>query len=437
MTQKEALTILKTGANVFLTGEPGSGKTHTVNQYIKYLREHGVEPAITAATGLAATHLGGVTIHSWSGLGIKAVIDRYELDRLATNEKLVKRITAARVLIIDEISMLSAHTLDMVEVICREIRGGHEPFGGLQVILVGDFFQLPPISRRGVPVKFAYESETWKHLKLVVCYLAEQHRQDDLEFLEVLSGIRRREVNSKIREHLKSRSVKERPEGATKLYSHNEDVETINLEELKKLPGKEHVFKMTAAGKKAAVEALKNSCLSPEELALKVGAVVMFTKNDSKLGVVNGTLGVVEEFAGFNNFPVVRLKNGELVEVERDEWVVEDGGKIVARVEQLPLRLAWAITIHKSQGLSLEAAVMDLSRVFEFGQGYVALSRVRRLSGLYLLGLNEQALRVHPEIATRDERFRAASAEAARAFNGLETDELKTMQTNFLKVAKR
>lgn len=437
MKQAEALTILKTGANVFLTGEPGSGKTYTVNAYIKYLREHGVEPAITAATGLAATHLGGVTIHSWSGLGIKHIIDRYELDRLSTNEKLVKRLTSAKVLIIDEISMLSAATLDMVEAICRELRGGHEPFGGLQVILVGDFFQLPPVSRRGVPVKFAYESETWRHLKLITCYLSEQHRQDDAEFLAVLSSIRRRTVDSKVREHLKSRTVKDLPAAATKLYSHNEDVEALNLSELKKLPGKEHVFKMTSGGKKAAVEALKNNCLSPAELLLKEGAVVMFTKNDARLGVVNGTLGVVEEFGGFNNFPTVRLKNGERVEVERDEWVVEESGKIVARVEQLPLRLAWAITIHKSQGLSLEAAVMDLSRVFEFGQGYVALSRVRRLSGLYLLGLNEQALRVHPTIASRDEHFRAASAEAARAFNGLETDELKAMQTNFLKVAKK
>src|SRR5687768_4164635 len=149
MTQHQALDILKTGANVFLTGEPGSGKTHTIRQYIAYLKEAGVDMAVTASTGIAATHIGGFTIHSWSGIGIKKTLSPYDVDRLATNERLVKRIARTRVLIIDEVSMLDAGVLESVNTVCQAIKQSEEPFGGMQVVLVGDFFQLPPVSREG------------------------------------------------------------------------------------------------------------------------------------------------------------------------------------------------------------------------------------------------------------------------------------------------
>src|SRR3989338_795530 len=145
MTQSEALDILKTGANVFLTGEPGAGKTHTVNEYVRYLRACKVEPAVTASTGIAATHIGGMTIHSWSGIGIKRWLDKYSLDSIASREYVSKRMRAAHVLIIDEVSMLAPETLDMVDAVCREVRQNQQSFGGLQVLLVGDFFQLPPV----------------------------------------------------------------------------------------------------------------------------------------------------------------------------------------------------------------------------------------------------------------------------------------------------
>src|SRR3989337_1132722 len=145
MTQEQALTILKTGTNVFLTGEPGSGKTHTINQYVAYLRERDIEPAITASTGIAATHIGGMTIHSWSGMGIKTKLDKYDLDKIASTEYIAKRVLRAKVLIIDEGSMLLSETLSMIDAVCREIKRSPDPFGGLQIILVGDFFQLPPI----------------------------------------------------------------------------------------------------------------------------------------------------------------------------------------------------------------------------------------------------------------------------------------------------
>ena len=176
MTQSEALNILKTGANVFLTGEPGSGKTHTVNEYVRYLKNCGVEPAITASTGIAATHIGGITIHSWAGIGIKRYLDKYALDRITTNERVARRVGKARVLIIDEVSMLGPGTLDMVDAVCRAIRRSHEAFGGLSVLLVGDFFQLPPVVRReedeqdgevvqlidNRPQRFAYDAGAWQ-----------------------------------------------------------------------------------------------------------------------------------------------------------------------------------------------------------------------------------------------------------------------------------
>ena len=450
MTQQQALIILKTGANVFLTGEPGAGKSHTVNEFVSWLRARGVEPAVTASTGIAATHIGGMTIHSWAGIGIKRQLSAYDLDHIASNEGVVKRLRRTRILIIDEVSMLSPDTLSMVDAVCREILGQSKPFGGLQIIFVGDFFQLPPIVKKvesseqsddlfidesaAVP-RFAYEAAAWARANPVVCYLSEQHRQDDDAFLEILSAIRRGEFGEQHLAQVSARKVAKggnTPASAPKLYSHNADVDRINDATLSSIGGTPKSFAMRSQGSPARIESLKKSCLSPEALFLKAGASVMFTKNNPKEGYVNGTLGKVESFNSFNGQPIVRLRSGRSVEVEPMEWSVEDSGKILARITQLPLRLAWAITVHKSQGMSLDEAVMDLSDVFEYGQGYVALSRVRSLKGLYLLGWNRRTFEVHPEVLTKDVQFREASDEAAEVFDALPNDEVKKMQENFI-----
>ncbi|MDO8302063.1 MAG: AAA family ATPase, partial [Sedimentisphaerales bacterium] len=230
MTQEYALSILKTGESAFVTGEPGSGKTYIINEFISWLRERGVEPAITASTGIAATHIGGLTIHSWSGIGIKEKLTRYDLQKISENRRAVKRVRETHTLIIDEISMLSAGTLEMVESVCRAIRGGAEPFGGLQVVLVGDFFQLPPIIRRAIPGDiqeeffpsensssiFAFDSPAWRRLNPAVCYLSEQHRQGDGEFLDILSAIRGSSVEEKHRASLRTRIAQSFSGEATK-----------------------------------------------------------------------------------------------------------------------------------------------------------------------------------------------------------------------------
>lgn len=432
MTQAEALDILKTGGNVFLTGEPGAGKTHTINTYVAYLRARGVEPAITASTGIAATHIGGMTIHSWSGIGIKDRLMPQDLDRISTTEYVVKRVARTSVLIIDEISMLDANTLDMVDAVCREIRHNETPFGGLQVILVGDFFQLPPVSRGSERSRFAFESTAWRELVPLVLYLTEQHRQDDENFLRLLTAMRRGELEEEHTEHLQKRmghSVY--PKDVTRLFPHNANVDIVNDAELAKLPGDAKTFSMTDVGTPALVGSLKKGCLSPEKLILKKNAVVMFTKNNPVGKYVNGTLGVVDSFNMMGN-PMVKTREGMLIEVVSQEWVVEENGSVKARIEQLPLRLAWALTVHKSQGVSLDAAVMDLSGAFEYGQGYVALSRVRRLAGLFLLGCNQRALEVHPMILKKDQEFQAASESAAAAFEEMPKDDLAKMHENFM-----
>lgn len=436
MKQEEALTILKTGANVFLTGEAGSGKSHTVNRFTAYLRSHSIEPSITASTGIAATHIGGMTIHSWSGVGIKKYLNEFDLEVLSQKEHLVKRISDAKVLVIDEISMLDGQVLSMVELICRTIRRANEPFGGLQVVFVGDFFQLPPISRAGEePSQFCFESAAWKRANPIVCYLSEQHRQEDTTFLSVLTAIRRGEMEEDLLAHLTSRRVDVYDEetDATKLYTHNLDVDRINLEELRKLHGKPHTFSMRHQGGSALVDGLKRGCLSPEELELKEGAKVLFTKNNFEAGYVNGTLGVIDSFDKDSGYPVVETRSGEKITAVPMDWTVEDGGKVLAKISQVPLRLAWAITVHKSQGMSMDEAVIDLSRAFEYGQGYVALSRVRTLAGLVLLGLNARALEVHPHVATHDEILRATSEEAARAFESMSAEELAKLHANFIR----
>ncbi len=434
MTQDTALTIMKTGANIFLTGEPGSGKTHTVNAYVRYLKEHGIQPSITASTGIAATHVGGMTIHSWSGIGIRRALSEYDLDAMASNEGLVRRLAKAKVLIIDEISMLDGTVLDMVDQVSRTIRMKQEPFGGLQVILVGDFFQLPPIAKQGERAQFAFDSKAWKLANPIICYLSEQHRQEDTAFLSTLGAIRRGELEDSVFEYIGERNVApgEHPLDIPQLYTHNIDVDKKNTIELEKLTSAPVVFLMETKGSTGRVEQLVKGCLSPEELVLKEGASVMFTKNSFDSGYVNGTLGTVIGFDADNGFPIVETRDGDEITAFPSEWAVDDSGKVLATITQVPLRLAWAITVHKSQGLSLDAAVMDLSRAFEYGQGYVALSRVREFAGLHILGINQRAFEVHPLVLERDQAFRERSDDAERGFEDMPPSDLLALHNNFI-----
>jgi len=423
MDQTLATEIMHAGHNVLLTGPAGCGKTHTLNAFIREAKQTGKRVSVTATTGLAATHLGGNTIHAWSGIGIHNQLPGNFFSSLSKSRADI--INKTDVLVIDEISMLHDYRLDMIEEVARHVRGNAKPFGGLQVILCGDFFQLPPVSRAGEPAsQFVVASEAWQNLEPIVCYLNEQHRQNDDKFLEILSAIRSGDVRRHHAEMLLERVDGELAQNSkvTQLHTTNVDVDTINARQLQQLDEQPKHYTMTLTGSKNYQESLKRSCLAQEKLALKKGALVMCIKNNQEKKYVNGSLGTVIDFANDTGYPVVELKNGRTITIEPDTWELRDGDKKRASISQIPLRLAWAVTVHKSQGMTLDAARINLKRAFVEGMGYVALSRVKSLSSLQLEGLNQMALMVSQEALAIDNQLREQS--------GVATTELAHLRAN-------
>ncbi|WP_201615810.1 AAA family ATPase [Psychrobacter immobilis] len=490
MRQSSALDILKTGQNVFLTGSAGSGKTYTLNQYIDYLRARRVPVAVTASTGIAATHMNGTTIHSWSGIGIKDELTDRDLTNLSRKQFLADRLKDTAVLIIDEISMLHAKQLNLVSQVLKHVRKNDKAFGGIQVVVAGDFFQLPPIGSKGETnrEKFAFMSEAWLDAKFHICYLSEQHRQvseaanGGLDLDDILNQIRRQEVTFEAIAALEATFDQNVDIKRTRLYTHNLNVNSINDKELAALDGEMMRFTATSTGDSKLVETLKKTVRTQDDLVLKVGAKVMFIKNNTELGVSNGTMGELIGFAAVKinddkdnsddlieddsestendadknikgkgkkttkdkdkpkvkkpstqKMPVVRLNSGREVIAEPEEWIIEDEtGDVLASYEQVPLCLAWAITIHKSQGMTLDAAEIDLSRTFELGQGYVALSRLKSLAGLQLLGMNDMSLQLDPLARGADKRFLVLSEEADANYAMLDEESMTQAHEKFI-----
>ncbi|MFT5097769.1 MAG: ATP-dependent exoDNAse (exonuclease V) alpha subunit, partial [Psychrobacter okhotskensis] len=490
MRQSSALDILKTGQNVFLTGSAGSGKTYTLNQYIDYLRARRVPVAVTASTGIAATHMNGTTIHSWSGIGIKDELTDRDLSNLSRKQFLADRLKDTAVLIIDEISMLHAKQINLVSQVLKHVRKNDAAFGGIQVVVAGDFFQLPPIGSKGETnrEKFAFMSEAWLDAKFHICYLSEQHRQvseaanGGLDLDDILNQIRRQEVTFEAIAALEATFDQNVDIKRTRLYTHNLNVNSINDKELAALDGEMMRFEATFTGDSKLVETLKKTVRTQDDLVLKVGAKVMFIKNNTELGVSNGTMGELIGFAAVKinddkdnsddlieddsestendadknikgkgkkttkdkdkpkvkkpstqKMPVVRLNSGREVIAEPEEWIIEDEtGDVLASYEQVPLCLAWAITIHKSQGMTLDAAEIDLSRTFELGQGYVALSRLKSLAGLQLLGMNDMSLQLDPLARGADKRFLALSDEADANYAMLDEESMTQAHEKFI-----
>ncbi len=434
MRQDEAFDLLKMGKNIFLTGAAGSGKTYLLNKYISYLKEHNVKVATTASTGIAATHLQGTTIHSWLGIGVKDSLSEKDLEKLLTSKRIKRNFKKTKVLIIDEISMLHKNKLDMLDIVSRHMLNSEQIFGEIQVIVCGDFFQLPPISS-GEEKQFAFESDAWKKGDFHICYLHEQHRQGNDPLLTILNDIRNGTAGEHTKVPLRTRYKKEPQEGfkATKLYSRNINVDAINEKELSNINSQEKIFTMETHGANILVDSLKSSCLAVEKLKLKIGAEVMFIKNDILGQYFNGTRCVVIGFEKSNeNLPIVKTYNNRTMIVYPEEWKYEDNGIIRATISQIPLRLAWAITIHKSQGMTLDAAEIDLGDAFEPGMGYVALSRVRSLNGLKLMNLNEMALKVHPKVLQHDKIFKENSIALVNYLQNLSEEEKLAQQKETL-----
>lgn len=435
MKQELALDILKSGKNVFLTGSAGTGKTYVLNQYITYLKERKIPVAITASTGIAATHINGMTIHAWAGIGIKDQLTSAQLRTLKTKKYLEKKLDKVKVLIIDEISMLHQKQLLLVDEVLKYFKMNQLPFGGIQVIFCGDFFQLPPVGQphEESKHKFAFMSQAWVNAELNICYLTQQYRQSNDQLSVILNEVRSGRISEFRYQLLKeaiNRPLKDKTE-PTRLFTHNYDVDSINEQELKKLNGKSSYFSAETKGNEKLLDTLKKSVLAMESIELKVGAKVMFVRNNPEKGVVNGSLGEVIDFdEEENNIPLVRLYDDRIVSAEPEDWKIQDeSGKTLAQFNQVPLRLAWAITIHKSQGMTLDAAEIDLSNTFEKGQGYVALSRLKKLEQLKLLGLNETALQLDHLAYKADRRFQELSTQAEQNFK---VEELKEQAKTFV-----
>lgn len=421
MNQGLALEILLAGEHVLLTGPAGSGKTFVLNQFIKLAKHDGKKVSVTATTGLAATHLGGTTIHSWSGIGISDELPGGFAEHISKGRREI--IEKTDVLIIDEISMLHDFRLDMVDEACRLVRKEPDlPFGGIQVVMSGDFFQLPPINRgESRAGGFVTNSQVWRELDPVICYLEEQHRQEDETLLDILNNMRGGDIRRHHAETLLQRADVEVPSDMifTELHTVNVDVDAINEKRLDELEGDEVVFEQTTTGAANYVESLQRSVLAPAELRLKEGALVMAVKNSPEKKYVNGSIGEIVAFEPGTEYPIVEFKNGKEVTMQPDTWELRDGDKKRASITQIPLRLAWAITVHKSQGMTLDAARIDLRKAFVPGMGYVALSRVKTLDSLYLHGINRMALQVSEDALLIDETLRSRAAQDAKRFEKL------------------
>ena len=416
MDQELALAILLSGRSALLTGAAGTGKTYLLNTFIAQARKRGKKVSVTATTGLAATHLGGNTIHSWSGIGVSDHLPNNFFERLSKTRRDV--ISKTDVLIIDEISMLHDFRLDMINKVLRTVRENDQPFGGIQLVMSGDFFQLPPVNRPNEQGGgFVVYSDAWQELQPAVLYLERQYRQNDEQLLEILTALRTGDVRRHHVEALLARTEVEPPDGdITELHTVNVDVDDINIQKLAELPGEERSYQQTTTGSKIYVENLQRSVLAPENLVIKLGALVMAVKNSPQKLYANGSIGTVVDFEPLTEYPVVEFRDGRRVTMVPDVWELRDGERKRASISQVPLRLAWAITVHKSQGMTLDAAKIDLRKAFVEGMGYVALSRVRDLDNLYLYGINRRALEVSPDALAIDEVLRQASRESVERY---------------------
>ena len=391
--------VEKTDMSLFLTGKAGTGKTTFLREVVRYTKKKCI---VLAPTGIAAVNAGAMTIHSFFqfGLGpfVQGVIEPKSDFRI--NKSKLELIRHLQLLIIDEVSMVRADLMDHIDVELRRIRRNSKPFGGVQLLMIGDLQQLPPIAHGGedellrqyYKTLYFFSSAALKSMKYSCIELKNVYRQTDRHFIDILNHARDCTLTSQDISDLNARYVpgfSPKPEdGYIRLMTHNRQVDYVNETELEKLDSKPYTFVAAVTGTFP-----EESYPTANSLTLKKGAQVMFIKNDPERRFINGTLGEVKSIDK-NSIAVRLAESGTVIDVEPMEWQniryqfdeesKEISAKQIGRFKQYPLKAAWAITVHKSQGLTFDKAIIDVHAAFSPGQAYVALSRCRTLDGLVL-----------------------------------------------------
>jgi ATP-dependent DNA helicase PIF1 len=417
------------GDNCFLTGAGGTGKSTQLREFIRACEAgsdlpvgSGVSPqflppatpqkhagltplaqrrvSVTAPTGVAALNIGGMTIHRFCGMLIGPAVGQsneeyfaqLERDRRRSILAGFNRVRRCEVLVIDEVSMLPGRQLEFVEFLFRRLRGRDEPFGGCQVIATGDFLQLPPVrtlqsatNSETERYDWAFQSPAWMGASFRTFLLEKVRRQDEATFVRALADFRVGRVWGDSARILQSRVRSNPPSTMPRLFTHNVQVDKWNVFQLSELPGEESVLQAEQSGPDLQREFLTRNLLTPATLHLKRGALVMFTVNKNEPNrseplFVNGQIGTVVDVGPGE--VLVQTRTGAVIRVERFTWRYAQDDPESASFSQFPLRLAWAMTIHKAQGLTLDSAYLDIRAAREPGQAYVAVSRVRSLAGL-------------------------------------------------------
>ncbi len=407
--QATALDTLKTyDDNVFLTGSAGSGKSTLVRAYLKEKPLSEKERPVLASTGAAAVLVGGRTFHSFFGLGILQGGPDAAIRRALKSAKTLRRIRKAKEIIIDEVSMLSGEVLNTAEELARTARESKAPWGGLRILAIGDFAQLPPVQPwnaggRERSRDWAFQSQAWRDSNPKVVFLKTCMRTQDQELLDALEDARAGSYSHRLERFLRARGrsdLAERSQAATVLLAHRERVDELNRIEVEKLKGPLKEMPTLYVGKAESIEQLKRNCPIPPMLALKPGALIMLRQNDPRGRWVNGTMGWVTSLPRTEGDSLrVQLSEGFEAMLERAHFTQLDGdGEPVASAYNFPVSLAYALTIHKAQGATLQEPWIDLTNLWEPGQAYVAMSRARTAKHLHVIGASRKSFRADPEV---------------------------------------
>lgn len=400
--QARALEALQGSNNVFVTGGAGSGKSFLIRHYLQgpsFYGSAGKEFPVLASTGAAAVLVGGRTFHSFFGLGIMEGGVEATIEKASKNRQVMRRLKKIRGFIVDEISMLSGPTLRAAEVIARRARDSDLPWGGLRVVAVGDFAQLPPVERYQSTTRgWAFLDPVWEWTGFETHFLKTQTRCRDQEFMRILSLVRNGVVNADVKAYLDSKLAQ--PDATyqgTRLFPRRDATEKFNLQKLGELPSPVHNFETVYSGNERALAALKKYAPVPDVLSLKEGALVMLRQNDPQGRWVNGSTGHVSRIQP--HLLQIRLLNGRLIELEKTTFSLMDAeGETIAAAVNFPLSLAWATTIHKSQGATLDRMMVNLANLWEPGQAYVALSRLTQGQDLFIERWDARSIKVDPKV---------------------------------------